>query len=98
MDFQRHIYYIKENSFLYIYFSMEKKKDSTFNFDSAFTYEEESKKYGTGSKNTFDSAFKYNHMTAGRQSGHLGEFSMSITTIFGHKHFECKFNHKIWHF
>ena len=77
---------------------MEKKKDNTFNFDSAFTYEEESKKYGTGSKNTFDSAFKYNHMTAGRQSGHLGKFSykMSVTTIFCHKQFlKYKFHHKI---
>ena len=50
--------------------NMDKKSDA-FNFESAFTYDEEQKKYGTGSKNTFQSAFKYNNMQAGRQRGHL---------------------------
>ena len=51
--------------------NMDKKSDA-FNFDSAFTYDEQHQnKYGTGSKNTFQSAFKYNNMQAGRQRGHL---------------------------
>merc|ERR1711953_1322842 len=46
--------------------------EETFNFDSIYDYDEESKKkYGTGSKNTFNSAFKYTNMTPGRPRGHL---------------------------
>ena len=38
------------------------KKSDAFNFDSAFTFEQEQEpnKYGTGSKTDFNSAFKYN--------------------------------------
>ena len=38
------------------------KKSDAFNFDSAFTFEQEQEpnKYGTGNKTDFNSAFKYN--------------------------------------
>ena len=50
--------------------NMDNKSDA-FSFNSIYTYDQTSNKYGTGSKNTFQSAFKYNNMQAGRQRGHL---------------------------
>ncbi len=49
-------------------------KESTFQFESVFSYNEDakSKKYGSTRKNQFGSAFQYTNMTVGPQAGHLG--------------------------
>ena len=47
--------------------------NQTFNFDSIYTFKDESTKGKyKHKKNNFDSIFNYNHMTAGRPQGHLG--------------------------